>query len=65
VTCTCPIYPDSSAHKLEAYLQELGSLFLSHHRSADDKPNRGLDVSPENHAAAPRNERQTGVLSQK
>jgi hypothetical protein len=62
---TCPIYPDSSTHKLRAYLQKLGSLCPSDHQSMNDKLNCGLDASPRKHVAAPRNDQQTGVLSQK
>jgi hypothetical protein len=62
---TCPICTDSSAHKLVTYLQEFGSLSPSDHRSMDDKMNCGSDASSRKHAAALRNEQQTGVLSQK
>jgi hypothetical protein len=62
---TCPICPDSSAHKLGAYLQEFDSLFPSDHRSADDKLNYRSDGFTRKHATAPRNERQTRVLDQK
>jgi hypothetical protein len=62
---TCPIYHDSLAYKLGAYLQEFDSLAPSDHRSANDKLNCGSDVSLRKHAAAPRSERQTEVLGQK
>jgi hypothetical protein len=65
MTDTCHISHDSLAHKLGAYLQELGSLSVSDHQSADDKLNYGLDVSPKKHAASPRNERQNRTLCQK
>jgi hypothetical protein len=39
------ICPNSSAHRLKAYLQELGSLSPSDHRSADDMLNSGSDAS--------------------
>jgi hypothetical protein len=51
---TCPICHESSAHKLIAYVQELGSLPLTSHRSMDDKLNCGSDVSPRKHVATPR-----------
>jgi hypothetical protein len=51
---TCPICHESSAHKLIAYVQELGPLSPTDHRSVDDKLNCGSDVSPRKHAATPR-----------
>jgi hypothetical protein len=52
VTDTCPIRPDSSAHKLESYLQESDSPSSSDHRSTDDTLSYGSDAPPRNHAAA-------------
>jgi hypothetical protein len=64
---TVSMCPDSAVHKLRAYPQEsdLLSLSLSDHRFADDMPNYGSNVFLGKHAAAPRNERQTGALDQK
>jgi hypothetical protein len=56
MTNTCPICLGSSVHKLGAYPQESDLPSLSDHRSMDDKPSYGSDVSPKKHAPAPRNE---------
>jgi hypothetical protein len=61
----CPICPDSLAHKLRAYLQELGSISPSDHRSVDDMLNCGLDAFPSKHVAASKNKQQTRVLYRK
>jgi hypothetical protein len=62
---TCPICPDSSTHKLGAYLQGFHSLFLCDHRSTGDKLNYGPDAFPWKHAVVPRNEQRTRALGQK
>jgi hypothetical protein len=62
MTDTCPICPDSLAHKPGAYLQGFGLLSPSDHQSTNDKLNYGSDVFLGKHAAAPRNGPQIGSL---
>jgi hypothetical protein len=57
-----PICPNSSAHKLGACLQELGSLYPSDHRSTYDMLNYGSDASLRKYVAAPISEQQIGAL---
>jgi hypothetical protein len=62
---TCPICPGSSVHKLGAYPQESDLSNLSDHRSVNDKPRCGSDVSPRKHVAAPRSDLRTEDLDQR
>jgi hypothetical protein len=56
---------DSSSHMHRACPRALGSHAPSDHQFAGDKPNCGSDGYPEKRAAAPRNEQQTKLISQR
>jgi hypothetical protein len=51
---SCPICSGSSVHKLRPYLPKSNLPSQFDHRSTDDKLSCGSDLSPRNHAAAPR-----------
>jgi hypothetical protein len=53
---SCPICSGSSVHKLRPYLPKSNLPSQFDHRSTDDKLSCGSDLSPRNHAAAPRSE---------
>jgi hypothetical protein len=58
---TCLICLSSLVHKLEAYPQEFDLPSLFDHRSTDDMPSYGSDVSPGNYIAAPRRSDKLGT----